>query len=136
MKMRAVTLYLTGFLFSLVLCACTTSVKESDYASKIIGTWEGKGKNFTETITFKPNGTFFAKTLKGSSLFDVIVPGHSGSFDGFWRIDGKDLSLRIAGEMNFNASKNDGQRRIVTFREFEFAIENEKGDKQYFYRFR
>lgn len=134
MARKTVQPVLACLIISLVLVSCVKRLDESEYPSKIVGTWEWHKDNLRESITFKSNHSFFARAKGGRSIFSETDRGHSRPISGSWRISGKVLHLKIMDLGNFGEPGSDMTRRITKFTEHEIVLKDEKGNKRFFFR--
>ncbi len=127
-----------GLLFILLLglSACTpvTPVEESEYSATIQGQWAGTVSGMEETITFSADGTFKALLRPEGFISNTISQGTTGSIDGTWAINGKTITLKIAGAEDERVLNSETTSTILSFNSDALVLKSDGGETSTFNR--
>jgi uncharacterized protein (TIGR03066 family) len=128
---------------AVVLMACLTAcakpappIAESDYATKIVGLWQGTVGPSKETMSLDKNGTFVCQIQPTGIHFHYDFPDEGGSIRGTWKLTGTAITLDITGETNEHLENKSASSTIVSFKEDEIVLKSNRGDTSAFERVR
>jgi uncharacterized protein (TIGR03066 family) len=132
-----------GGIVAVVLMACLTAcaktappVAESDYATKVVGLWQGTVGSSKETMSLDKNGTFVCQLQPTGFISTMIFPTKGGSIRGTWKVTGTAITLDITGEKNERLENNTASSTIVSFKEDELVLKSDRGGTAAFERVR
>jgi hypothetical protein len=132
-----------GGIVAVVLMACLMAcaktappVAESDYATKIVGLWQGTVGSSKETMSLDKNGTFVCQLQPTGFISTMIFPTKGGSIRGTWKITGTAITLEITGEENERLENKTASSTIVSFKEDALVLKSDRGGTSAFERVR
>jgi len=107
----------------LVACEQAGSlVLEPQYASELLGSWEGTVSGQLETIRFDADGSFTARSHQTGFINTTLGQGVVGSIDGRWELDGKVIKLVIEGAENVQPLNLSTTSNIVSFNQNKLVM--------------
>ena len=124
-------------LFALGLAACERDgavVLEPQYASKIVGSWQGTVAGQFETIGFYADGDFTAKINPTGFINTTLDQGKAGSIGGSWALQGKIITLNITSAENERPANLSTTSSIVSFSENKLVIHSDGAGNSTFIR--
>ena len=118
--LRVVLLVLT---VGLVACEQESAVVlEPQYATELLGSWEGTVGRQVETIRFDADGGFTARTDQTGFINTTLGQGVAGSIDGRWELDGSVIKLVIEGAENVQPLNLATASNIVSFHQNKLVM--------------
>jgi len=127
---------LITFVGCLTSCKNDSLVKKEDYATKIVGTWNGIVGDLNETMTLKGDGTFDCKLQPTGFLATTFHEKSSGSIYGNWTIKGDKINLQVRGEKNEQVKNRSTSSTIMDFKEHRLSLKSDGGETTTFERVR
>jgi hypothetical protein len=132
-----------GEIVAFILLVCLTAcakiappISESDYATNIVGLWQGTVGSSKETMSLDKNGTFVCQLQPTGFISTMIFPTKGGSIRGTWKVTGTAITLDITGEKNERLENNTASSTIVSFKEDELVLKSDRGGTAAFERVR
>ena len=130
--LRVVLLVLT---VGLVACEQEGAVVlEPQYATELLGSWEGTVGGQVETIRFDADGDFTARTHQTGFINTTLGQGVAGSIDGRWELDGSVIKLVIEGAENVQPLNLATASNIVSFHQNKLVMNSAGGGNAIFLR--
>jgi hypothetical protein len=123
--------------FALFLSSCApddATVKETEYAAKIVGNWQGTVGDNKEGISFGADGKFVSQIRPRGFISNTLGQGITGTIRGAWSISGKIISLRIESAENETVLKKATTSTIESFRQNELVVRSSAGETSTFVR--
>jgi hypothetical protein len=129
------------FLSALVLASALTScspdvapIAQADYATKIVGGWQGTVGDDNETIKFDADGQFVSEVRPRGFISNTLGQGVTGTIRGTWTIKGDSVTLNITSAQDARLSNRATTSTIETFKPNEIVVKSSKGDTSTFRR--
>jgi len=126
-------------LLAVGLAACEQDgavVLEPQYASELLGSWEGTVSGQQETIRFDADGSFTARTHQTGFINTTLGQGVAGSIDGRWEINGRVIKLVIEGAENVQPLNLSTTSNIVSFNQNKLVMNSVGAGNAIFLRVR
>jgi len=117
-----------ALVFCLTACGNNTTVQKADYATEIVGSWQGVVGELNETMTLKSDGTFVCKLQPTGFLATTFREKTSGTIYGNWTIKGDDIQLQVTGEKNEQVKNRSTSSTITTFKENSLTLKSDGGE--------
>lgn len=111
-------------------------VPEAEYASKIVGHWQGTAGGEKEAMTFNDDGTFVCKVFPTGFMANTLSEGVEGTIQGNWSLSSTTITLEITGEKNVHTENRSTSSTIVDFRQNELVLKSDRGESSTFMRAR
>ena len=130
------SIVLTAIL-GLALTCCAKkeiTIPEVEYASKIVGCWQGTVSSQQETMSLADNGTFVCKLVPTGFISTMIFPRPPGRVSGTWSVSGTIVNLRITDERNENLASQLASSTIVAFTGDKLVLKPSNGEVSSFQR--
>ena len=118
----------------LAFCTNNSPVSKADYATKIVGHWQGTVGDVKETMTINSDGTFNCKIYPMGFIANTLSQKLPGSVRGTWTISGAILTLNITGEKNERLENSIASSTIVSFKEDNLVLKSDRGGTSMFHR--
>ena len=129
---------LLGLLLALAfgISACTPAepVAEAEYGTKIVGNWLGTVGDMKESITFSADSSFIAQLRPQGFLSNTVSEGVTGTINGTWAINGKNISLKITYAEDERVKNSMTSSTILAFNKDELTIKSDRGETLTFLR--
>jgi hypothetical protein len=109
-------------------------IPEAQYATKIIGDWQGSVGGVNEAITFKSDGRFVSQVRQRGFISDTLGQGVTGTVHGTWAIQGKSITLKIDGAENVRVLNKETMSTIEVFKPNEIVLRSDAGGTATFVR--
>jgi uncharacterized protein (TIGR03066 family) len=119
------------------LLSCSSSgtpVPQADYATRIVGGWQGTVAGVSETITFNADGKFVSEVRPRGFISNTLGQGVTGTIRGTWAINGNSVTLNITSAQDERLSNRATTSTIETFKPNELVVKSSKGDTSTFRR--
>lgn len=129
--------FLLGLLVTCGLLACSpdaATVGEAEYASKVVGAWQGKVGGTNETITFDADGGFVSLVRPGGFISLTLGQGVTDTIRGTWVIKGKSIMLGIHSSEPKRVLNSDATATIESFKTNELIVKSGPGGTSTFTR--
>ena len=133
---RAIHEIAAGLLLAFVF-ACSpsgTPVPVADYASRIVGGWQGTVGDVSETITFDADGKFVSEVRPRGFISNTLGQGVTGTVRGTWQISGNAITLDVASAQDARLSDTATRSTIEKFEPNEIIVKSVKGEVSTFRR--
>lgn len=124
--------------FCLTSCVNNSSpVPEAEYATKIVGPWQGTVGELKETMSINGDGTFVCQLHPTGFIANALFPSATGgTVRGTWKITGAVITLAISGAENERLMNKVASSTIMTFKEDELLLKSDRGETSLFRRVR
>jgi hypothetical protein len=133
--MRAV---LPGMLLgTLLMMSCSpsgTPVPRADYASQIVGGWQGTVGDVTETITFNADGKFVSEVRPRGFISNTLGQGVTGTVRGTWQINANAITLNVTSAQDARLADIATKSTIEKFEPNELVVKSDRGETSTFRR--
>jgi hypothetical protein len=132
--MRAV---LPGVLLASLLMSCSpsgTAVPQADYASRIVGGWQGTVGDISETITFNADGKFVSEVRPRGFISNTLGQGVTGTVRGTWQINGNAITLNVTSAQDARLGDTATKSTIEKFDPNELVVKSDRGETSTFRR--
>jgi hypothetical protein len=132
--MRAV---LPGILLATLVMSCSpseTPVPRADYASRIVGGWQGAVGDVTETITFSADGKFVSEVRPRGFISNTLGQGVTGTVRGTWQIDANAITLNVTSARDARLGDTATKSTIEKFEPNELVVKSDRGETSTFRR--
>jgi uncharacterized protein (TIGR03066 family) len=135
-KTNGVSRVFVGLLLALGLTACSSGapVAEKDYATKIVGGWQGTVGDVTESITFDSDGKFVTQVRPMGFISNTLGQGVTGTIRGTWTIRGKIITLNVDSTEHEHLVNRTTTSRIESFKSDELVVKSSDGNTSTFVR--
>jgi hypothetical protein len=117
--------------------SCTrnrASVPEAEYATKIVGSWQGTVGDEKETVSILGDGTFECQTHSTGFIATTLSQGVTGTIRGTWKITGTNILLHITGAENERVGNSTASSTIMSFNEGTLVLKSDRGGTSSFHR--
>jgi hypothetical protein len=136
-KQFALVCLFTGY----VLSGCNSSsdnlpVSESEYSTKIIGSWEGTVGELKEVMILKSDCTFVCHVRSIGFIANTLSQSIPGTIYGKWLIKDSKINMEITGEKNERVENDNTSSLIVAFNQNRLVLKSSGGDSSVFNRVR
>jgi hypothetical protein len=111
-------------------------VPETEYATKIVGGWQGTVGDSKESMSIDSDGTFICQLHQTGFIANTLSQGVTGTIRGTWKITGAVITLKITGAKNEDLGNKIASSTIVAFRENELVLKSDRGETSLFQRVR
>ena len=121
------------------LASCANSlppVSEADYATELVGRWQGTVGDLKETMSIDADGTFTCQLCPRGFIANTLSQGVTGTIRGTWKITGAIITLRITGAENEVLENRIASGTIVAFKEDQLVLKSDRGETSAFQRVR
>lgn len=119
------------------LLSCSSSgtpVPLADYATRIVGGWQGTVAGVSETITFNADGKFVSEVRPRGFISNTLGQGVTGTVRGTWQISGNAITLKVSSAQDARLADIATRSTIEKFEPDEIVLKSEKGDTSTFRR--
>jgi hypothetical protein len=121
--------------FCLASCAYNPQpVPKAEYATKIVGLWQGTVGNLNETMSINHDSTFVCQVYPTGFIANTFRQNLPGTIRGTWKITGTILTLRITSAKNERLENRIALSTIVAFREDELVLKSDSAGTSSFKR--
>jgi uncharacterized protein (TIGR03066 family) len=130
-------LRLFGLIFALNLSSCApdgATIGEAQYATKIVGDWQGTVGDMKETISFGADGKFVSHVRPRGFISNTLGQGITGTIRGTWRVEGNVITLNIESAENEAVLKTASTSTIKNFKQNELVVQSSRGEISTFVR--
>ncbi|MEO8762618.1 MAG: hypothetical protein ABI388_13240 [Bacteroidia bacterium] len=111
-------------------------IPESEYSTKIIGSWEGTVGEMKEIMILKPDCTFVCYVHSIGFIANTLSQSIPGDIYGKWLIKDAKINMEITGEKNERVENDNTSSLIVAFTLNRLVLKSNKGDSSVFNRVR
>ena len=125
------------FVLALGLVACEKNgavISESQYANKLVGSWQGTVAGESESISLRANGSFTSQLQQTGFIGTTLGQGVAGSVDGTWLIKGKVITLSIQDAEDAQPLNLLAESTIVSFNQNKLVMTSTSGGTSTFLR--
>ncbi len=133
---KAINVLAPGVLLAFLL-SCSpagTPVPQADYATRIVGGWQGTVADISETITFNADGKFVSEVRPRGFISNTLGQGVTGTVRGTWQISGNTITLNVTSAQDARLADVATRSTIEKFEPNEIIVKSEKGDMSTFLR--
>jgi hypothetical protein len=133
---NAIHVLASGVLLAFLL-SCSpagTPVPQADYATRIVGGWQGAVADISETITFNADGKFVSEVRPRGFISNTLGQGVTGTVRGTWQISGNTITLTVTSPQDARLADIATRSTIEKFEPNEIIVKSEKGDMSTFRR--
>ncbi len=130
---KIITIIIVGFWFA----GCKNNSKivpEAEYASKIVGHWQGTVGSSKETMYLNPDSTFVCKIHPMGFMANTLSQSQPGTVSGKWKIAGAIISMTITDSKNEHLGNSNVSSTIISFRENELTLKSGRNETSTFKR--
>ena len=124
--------------FGFCLAACITAndspLSESEYSTKIIGSWEGTAGNLKETMSLNRDSTFICRVSSMGFLANTLSQTQPGKILGNWQIKGAQITMKVNIEKNEHLENSIATSTILEFNQDSLVLKSKNGDISSFKR--
>ena len=132
---RAIAVAVLGF--CLASCANkSATVPQAEYATTIVGHWQGTVGNVKETMSIDGDGTFVCQIHPLGFLANTLSQSRPGKISGTWNITGAIITLKITGEKHEKLGDWIASSTIESFKADELTLKSDRGETSPFRRVR
>ncbi len=128
---------LLALLLAFALAQCSSdqaAVPEAQYATKIVGEWQGSVADVNEAITFAPDGKFVSQVRQRGFISNTLGQGVTGTIRGTWAIQGKSITLKIDSAEDERVLNKETMSTIEAFRPNQLVVKSDGGGTATFVR--
>jgi hypothetical protein len=118
----------------LLSCSQSTPVAQSDYATRILGGWQGTVGDVSEMITFNADGKFVSEVRPRGFISNTLGQGVTGTVRGTWQISGNAITLNITSAQDTRLADASTKSTIEKFEPDAIVVKSDKGDMSTFRR--
>lgn len=111
-----------------------TPVPQADYATRIVGGWQGTVADVSETITFNADGKFVSEVRPRGFISNTLGQGVTGTVRGTWQISGNTITLTVTSARDARLADAATRSTIEKFEPDEIVVKSDKGDRSTFRR--
>jgi hypothetical protein len=129
--------FLSALVLAWALASCSPDaapIAQADYATKIVGGWQGTVGDTNETIKFDADGKFVSEVRPLGFISNTLGQGVTGTIRGTWAINGNIVTLNITSAQDERLSNRATTSTIETFKPNELVVKSSKGDTSTFRR--
>jgi len=131
-------LSLLGLILALSLLSCApdedATIREAQYAAKIVGDWQGIVGDVRETILFSADGKFTSHVGSRGFISDTLGQGVTGTVRGTWTIKRNVITLNIDSADKANVLNKTATSTIEMFKQNELTVRSSRGETSTFVR--
>jgi hypothetical protein len=130
-------MFLSALLLAWGLASCSpdaASIAQADYATKIVGGWQGTVGDTNETIKFDADGKFVSEVRPLGFISNTLGQGVTGTIRGTWAIKENTVTLNITSAQDERLSNRATTSTIEAFKPNELVVKSSKGDTSTFRR--
>ena len=117
-----------AIVYGIFLGSCSmnlTPVPESQYSTKIIGSWQGRVGGSKETMTIKCDGTFVCWIRSTGFIATTLSQSLPRTVSGTWKITGSIITMNITGTKNEHPENKIASSVITTFKNDELTLKSD-----------
>ncbi len=131
--LKTIMLIIVGFFVT--TCINDSSViPDTEYSTKIIGSWRGTVGDLKESMKLNNDSTFVCQIYPEGFIANTLSQGTKGAVNGKWKIKGAIITLTITGEKNENLENKIAISIIISLKENELVLKSDKGETSLFER--
>lgn len=119
---------------SVLSCTSAAPIAESQYATAIVGEWQGTVGDTRESITFQADGGFHALLRERGFISNTLSQGVAGTIRGTWAIEGEIITLTTISSEDAGAANGATSSAIVAMSRDELSLRSESGETSVFLR--
>jgi hypothetical protein len=135
MNKRWSNLIVVALVFCSTACVNNSPVSESEYSTKIIGSWEGPViGELKETMSLKPDSTFVCYVRPIGFIATTLSQSLPGTIRGKWKINGATITMQVTDEKNEHVKNKNSSSTIVAFKQDSLVLSSDRGDTSVFRR--
>jgi hypothetical protein len=122
-------------LASLLSCSPSgTPVPQADYATRIVGGWQGTVGDISETITFNADGKFVSEVRPRGFISNTLGQGVTGTVRGTWQVSGNAITLSVTSAQDARLGDTATKSTIEKFEPNELVVKSDRGETSTFRR--
>lgn len=122
---------------SLASCATTApSIPEAEYATALVGRWQGTVGDFKEQLTIDRDGTFVCQLHRTGFLANTLSEGVTGTIRGTWHVTGTTITLTVTSAQHERLMNVIASSTIVAFKPHTLVLRSDRGERSTFRRMR
>lgn len=134
-KRLALACSIAACVFSSCISSSDNSlVPESEYPTKIIGSWEGTVGNLKEVMILKPDCTFVCHVRPLGFIANTLSQSLPGTIYGRWLITDAKINMEITDEKNERVENDNTSSLIVALKQNSLVLKSSDGDSSVFNR--
>ncbi len=117
--------------------SCTVAdqpVRDSEYPTALVGTWRGTVGDDKESMTLNADHTFVCRVRPLGFIATMVWPVHPETLNGNWTLNGKSVTLTIAGSDKLHLDTHRTSSTITAFTQRKLTLKNEQGETSVFSR--
>jgi hypothetical protein len=134
---RTLRAVLPGVLLASLLLSCSPSgspVPQADYATRIVGGWQGTVGEVSETITFNADGKFVSEVRPRGFISNTLGQGVTGTVRGTWQINANAITLNVTSAQDARLGDTATKSTIEKFEPNELVVKSDRGETSTFRR--
>jgi uncharacterized protein (TIGR03066 family) len=132
-RIRAIAVVVLGFCFA----CCTNNsapVPEAEYATKMVGHWQGTVGELKEAMSLDGDGTFVCQVYPTGFIANTLSEAEEGTIRGTWKITGAIITLTITSAENEHLENRIVSSKIVALKEDELVLKSDLAGTSTFQR--
>lgn len=119
---------------SLSGCTRVEPIAEANYATAIVGEWQGSVGGESETISLRADGSFRAQLRERGFLSNTLSQGVTGTIRGTWTLAGAVVTLTITTAEDARVANATTTSTIVAMSQDELSLRSANGETSVFRR--
>ena len=119
---------------SLSGCTRVEPVAEANYATAIVGEWQGSVGDEKETISLRADGSFRAQLRERGFISNTLSQGVTGTIRGTWTLAGAVVTLTITTAEDARVANATTTSTIVAMSQDELSLRSTSGETSTFRR--
>lgn len=119
---------------SLPGCTRVEPVAEANYATAIVGEWQGSVGDEKETISLRADGSFRAQLRERGFISNTLSQGVTGTIRGTWTLAGAVVTLTITTAEDARVANTATTSTIVAMSQDELSLRSASGETSTFQR--
>ena len=129
-------LLLLGAILAAGLLGCSRNepVAEANYATAIVGEWQGTVGGESETISLRADGSFRAQLRERGFISNTLSQGVTGTIRGTWTLAGPVVTLTITTAEDARVANATTTSTIVAMSQDELSLRSANGETSVFRR--
>ena len=133
---RGAHLFLLGSVLAVCRNGCTRiePIAEANYATAIVGEWQGSVGGTRETLSLRADGSFSAQLRERGFISNTLSQGVTGTIAGTWQIAGKVITLTITSAEDARVANGATPCTILAMSQDEVSLRSESGETSVFRR--
>jgi hypothetical protein len=115
-------------------CTRVEPIAEANYATAIVGEWQGSVGDEKETISLRADGSFRAQLRERGFISNTLSQGVTGTIRGTWTLAGAVVTLTITTAEDARVANATTSSTIVAMSQDELSLRSANGETSVFRR--